>query len=184
MTNKEPEVFKDIIGYEGRYQISNYGNVKSFVKKFSGKLMIPKIDKDGYHEVGIRDADSKRKHMRVHRLVAMIFIPNPNNFLFVNHKDGVRDNNYYKNLEWCTQQYNNQHAFTDGNQDNACENHPQTKLTNEKVKEIYRTAITGNHTETQLAEMYNTTRSVVNKLRLKQRWAKVTDEVDKQSELI
>lgn len=180
MLHKEPEIFKDIIGHEGRYQISNHGNVKSFIKKFSGKLMIPKIDKDGYHEVGIRDTDNKRKYIRVHRLVTMVFVSNPNNLSFVNHKDSIRDNNYYKNLEWCTQQYNNQHAFTDGNQDNSCENHPQTKLTNNEVKEIYRTAIIGNHTEPQLMKMFNISRGVINGIRLKKSWFKVTDEIDKQ----
>jgi len=178
--NREPEIWKDILGYESRYQISNYGNIKSFVKKFSGKLMIPKCDKDGYFYLGLRDTTSKRKWFRIHRLVAIAFIFNPDNLPFINHKDNIVTNNYYKNLEWCTHQYNNQYAFTNGNQDNSCEKHPQTRLTNEKVKEIYRTAMIGNYTEPQLAEMYNTTRSVVNKLRLKMRWTKVTDEVDKE----
>lgn len=176
----EGEIFMDIPEYEGLYQISNYGNIKSFKEHISGQYLQPTPDKDGYPQIGLRDTDSKRKWFRISRLVAGCFIPNPYNLPFINHKDVDVSNNYYENLEWCTHQYNNKYAFTNGNQDNSCEKNPSTKLSNEKVKEIYITAMSGSYSEPQLAKMYNVTRSIINGIRLKYSWSKVTDEADRE----
>lgn len=108
------EIWKDIIGYQDRYQISNFGNVKSLERlKKSGfgyqlvKESILKgfIDKQGYHIVDLK-IDNIRKHFRVHRLVAIHFIPNPDNLPEVNHKDENPNNNHVDNLEWCDGKYN------------------------------------------------------------------------------
>jgi len=99
------EIWKDIPGYEGLYQVSNYANVRSL--RF-GKIKIIKSHKDklGYKHIRLRK-DGKRKMYLVHRLVAMAFIPNPDNLPIINHKDENPDNNSPENLEWCTYQYNN-----------------------------------------------------------------------------
>ena len=105
------EVFRDIPGYEGLYQVSNLGNVKSLGngdnKNNVGKERMLKLqkDKDGYLTVFLSIHNYKRLH-KVHRLVALAFLPNPNNYPQINHKDKNKSNNNVDNLEWCTAQYN------------------------------------------------------------------------------
>lgn len=98
------EIWKDILGYEGLYQVSNFGRVKSL--KF-GKERILKLtkDKDGYLIVNLYK-NNKSKTFKVHRLVAEAFIPNPDNLPQVNHKDEDKSNNILSNLEWCDVKYN------------------------------------------------------------------------------
>lgn len=109
------EIWKDIEGYEGRYQISNYGRIRGL--RFRGKARtVPKIlsqpiNCNGYHIITIRDKNNKRKTFIVHRLVAKAFIPNPNNFPVINHKDENKLNNHVQNLEWCTVSYNTKYSL-------------------------------------------------------------------------
>ena len=70
--------------------------------------MIPKKDKDGYLNIGLRNGKG-RFFRRVHQLVAKAFIENPNNYEVINHIDGNRTNNHFTNLEWCTVAYNNKY---------------------------------------------------------------------------
>lgn len=111
------EIWKDIDGYEGIYQVSNEGRIKSLEKTWiSGKHKtirhqqekILKNSKDsyGYFVVGLSKG-GKSKTLKVHRLVAEAFIPNPNGYKTINHKDENPENNSVSNLEWCTQAYNN-----------------------------------------------------------------------------
>lgn len=109
------EVWRDIKGYEGIYQVSNLGRVKSLDRKIrhskskflnvKGKVLKPKIGTSGYLEVDLRQ-NGKHQHCRIHRLVAQAFIPNPNNFPIVNHKDENKLNANVNNLEWCNSKYN------------------------------------------------------------------------------
>lgn len=115
------EIWKDIEGYEGKYQVSNFGRVRSLdriqrrtdyrtgkqYETFKKGLMITQNQgKNGYMRAKIFDKDGQRKIALVHRLVAMAFIPNPDNLPEVNHKDEDKTNNRADNLEWCTQSYN------------------------------------------------------------------------------
>lgn len=107
--NKEYiEVWKDIQGYEGVYQVSNMGRVKS-LKFGKERIMKPRKDKDGYYQLGL-SKNGKTIHFRVHRLVAITFLPNLNNYPIINHKDENPSNNKVSNLEWCTHQYNNNYG--------------------------------------------------------------------------
>ena len=102
------EEWRDIKGYEGRYQVSNLGRIKS-LRDNNGNYResFPLIfsDKSGYKRVNLYTR-SRCKHFLVHRLVAMHFIDNPNNLPQVNHKDENKQNNCVENLEWCTPRYN------------------------------------------------------------------------------
>lgn len=110
------EIWKDIPGYEGLYQISNYGNVRSmnYNKKVGNiKELKPNTTRDGYLEVHI-SKDSKRRYFLIHRLVAQAFIDNPDNKPQVNHIDGDKSNNNVSNLEWVTNGENQRHAYDNG----------------------------------------------------------------------
>jgi hypothetical protein len=101
------EIWKPVVGYEGKYEVSNTGRVRSLNYHRSGitKELAPKVNKYGYHVV-LLYKNGQRKDMSVHRLVAMAFIDNPNNFPQINHKNERKDDNHVENLEWCTQLYN------------------------------------------------------------------------------
>lgn len=105
------EIWKDIDGYNGLYQISNLGRVKSLGRRGKGcsledRILKPMINKDGYHLVNLKDINHVAKWFTVHRLVALHFIPNPDNYKEINHKDEIKGNNIVTNLEWCTREYN------------------------------------------------------------------------------
>ena len=102
------EIFKDIKGYEGLYQVSNLGNVKSLGNDKAKKERILKTGKNiwGYLYVILRK-NKKGKITYIHRLVANTFIPNVDNLPQVNHKDENKENNCADNLEWCNAKYNN-----------------------------------------------------------------------------
>lgn len=108
------EVWKDIKGYEGLYQVSNLGRVKSLHKGNEGKIMNQTISKEGYLRVHLCK-DGKKKTIDVHRLVAIAFIPNPDNLPCVNHKDEVKSNNVVTNIEWCSYSYNNKYGTGNNN---------------------------------------------------------------------
>lgn len=98
------EEWRDIKGYEGDYQVSSYGRIKS-LKWGKEKILKLRKDKKGYTVVTL-SKNSKTILKKVHRLVAETFMPNPNNYPQVNHKDENKSNNNINNLEWCTNEYN------------------------------------------------------------------------------
>lgn len=102
------EIWKDIVGYEGLYQVSSKGNVKSFKYK-TPRILKYHNDELGYARLILRK-NNKSIGCSVHKLVAEAFIPNPNNLPVVNHKDENPRNNDVSNLEWCTHEYNNNYG--------------------------------------------------------------------------
>lgn len=105
------EIWKPIKDYEGLYQVSNLGNVRSLNRKIKNRNLkekIKKFDKTkfGYLRVELNNNGKKKKYL-VHRLVAQTFLDNPNNYPCINHKDENKNNNIVSNLEWCDYLYNN-----------------------------------------------------------------------------
>lgn len=96
------EIWKRVKGFSN-YEVSNFGNVKNSIKN---KLMTISIRKNGYCVVKLSN-NGISKECRVHRLVAIAFIDNPNNLPYINHKDENKTNNHFSNLEWCDSLYNN-----------------------------------------------------------------------------
>lgn len=123
------EIWKDIERFEGCYQVSTLGNVRSidrYVKcgengiKFQlGKTLKQSKNKYGYMQVRLSKSRKNKFSYTVHRLVAIAFIPNDNNYDQVNHIDGNKQNNYIENIEWCDNSYNQIHAYQNGLQDRS-----------------------------------------------------------------
>ena len=105
------EVWRPIPGTNGKYEISNLGNVKSFVRKSEGKLLrqVKRSHDNGYLCVCIR-VNGVRKIIPVHRLVADAFLDKKNGCTDVNHKNEIKTDNRAENLEWCTKAYNNRYG--------------------------------------------------------------------------
>lgn len=105
------EIWKDIKDYEGLYQVSNLGRVKSLVKKARLHEYILKVsfDRHGYEHIHL-SKNGISKSLLVHRVVAQAFIPNFDNLPEINHKDENKSNNTVNNLEWCTHQYNSSYG--------------------------------------------------------------------------
>jgi len=141
------EIWKDILGYEGIYQVSNHGRVKALEKprysrfKTHGHTIPEKILSlmelpNGYLKLTLV-RDKIRKNQSVHRLVAEAFIPNPENKPCVNHIDCIKSNNNVENLEWCTPQENVNHtAKLNRFNPKRGSQHPCSVVTEEMVREI------------------------------------------------
>ena len=109
----DKEIWRDVVGYEGLYMVSNLGRVKRVGRNHGakvGRILKTNIGTNGYQQV-ILSKKSKLKTCRVHRLVADAFIPKIAGKEHVNHKDGDRTNNLLENLEWCTISENAHHKY-------------------------------------------------------------------------
>ena len=106
------EEWRDVVGFEVLYEVSNLGRVKSH-KGRNDKILTPIKCGKGYLQL-ILCADGKHKNVMIHRMVAKAFIPNPNEERTVNHKDGNKKNNCVDNLEWCSYSDNLKHAYANG----------------------------------------------------------------------
>lgn len=122
------EIWKDVVGYKGLYQVSNLGNVKGLDRKVSGKngntrnwvgkTIKNTLHRDGYLKCTLSN-NGQKETFQIHRLKAIAHIPNPENKPQVNHRDGIKSNNGYHtdgkdNLEWCTDSENMIHAYGTG----------------------------------------------------------------------
>lgn len=125
------EIWKDIIGFEGLYQVSNFGNVKSLLKTrktgrkgtsvrvYPEKILKPSSCSNNGYKIVTLSLFGKQKYFTIHKLVCIHFLENKNNNKTINHKDGNKLNNHFENLEWCTNSENSLHAFKMGLQKGA-----------------------------------------------------------------
>ena len=128
----------------GNYEISSLGNLRN-IRTNPNHLLKKEVDKNGYERISLW-YEHKTRTFQVHRLVAQVFIPNPDNLPCINHKDNNRTNNCVDNLEWCTYSYNNNYCYNQNR-------NPHKKLSNENVEFIRNNKGTISYTE--LAKQFN-----------------------------
>lgn len=176
------EIWKPVPGYEGRYDISTFGNVRTvgrFINAPRGRTRwIPErnlsthITARGYVQTMFK-VGSKNIHQLVHRLVARAFVPNPSSLPQVNHKDGNKTNNHVENLEWCTSQENCAHARREKLYEQARgERGANAKLTNAQVL-VIRRRIANGETHTAISKDYAVNRTVITRIASGARWGSV-----------
>jgi hypothetical protein len=176
------ESWKGIPNYEGLYEVSDFGRIKSLPRSF--------IDKRGYRQrirggllqskgttayvtVGLCKY-GEVKDVGVHRLVALVFIPNPDNLPEVNHKDGNKRNNRVTNLEWTTKVGNVVHAHKAGLMRQVYgSSHVRAKLNEEKVLDIRKRIAEGSSTVKELAKRYQVSESTIDSVFRRYSWKRV-----------
>ena len=162
------ESWKKIKGYEN-YLISDRGRVYNYKYKKFRKLGNVR----GYHQVDLCK-NGVMKTLAIHRLVALAFIPNPENKETVNHIDGCKTNNHADNLEWCTQKENVQHSWSNGLvKPKIGVNNSQVKLSEKEVLEIRKLYATGEYTQTALAKMFNVGQTLIGYIINRKLWTHV-----------
>ena len=188
------EVWKDIPDFEGSYQVSNMGRVRSLdrvvtfkngrKRKFKGGTLKPYVNKStGYKELSL-SSDGRRNTKTVHRLVLEAFKPHVNmSDLDVNHIDGNKLNNHLINLEWLTRRDNMLHAQDIGLADNRGERGSNAKLSNANVLEILqRLDAGGSHRD--IALDYGVSRSCITYINTGLTWREVREEHERTKKTI
>lgn len=178
---EELEIWKDIEGYIGYYQVSNFGRVRSLPRTITtyykdgrgdvtvhrkGRIMKPNKNVEGYLRIQL-SKDDIRERPAVHRLVALAFIPNPDpeKYDMVNHIDGVTDNNKVSNLEWVDNRGNQIHAIKIGTNKYVGTNSWWSKLTKEQVKFIRENyKLRGQYNCCTMAKMFNVTPNTIHNI--------------------
>lgn len=176
ITVMENEIWKDVPGFEGYYKINLSGDLMScsrvdrFGRSIGGKLLKWNKNPNGYRLARLHKNGFKRTFQQ-HRILAMCFIPNPQNLPCINHKNCIRDDNRLENLEWCTMSYNNSYAHKVGSFDKTyAENHHQSKLNKVKAREIRSKYIPLVFTMKMLAAEYGVSKTVIQRVIENKTW--------------
>lgn len=170
---KMQEIWKDVVGHEGFYQVSNIGRVKSLPrtvnnKFYEGKILSTKNNNAKQYEKTSLHNNGKTKYYKVHQLVARAFIPNPENKREVNHIDGNKHNNKVENLEWVTSKENKEHNHTLGLV-RIGERHQNSILNEETVIQI-KMMLKDGISQASIARHFNLKPYMVNNIKRENTW--------------
>lgn len=190
--NEEVEIWKDVQGYEGLYQVSSFGRVKRTerfytqlnaltgnynTKKLSEMIMKPFEDEDGYLRIQLIKEGQRKKHF-IHRLVSLNFISNPENKPEVNHKEGDKKDNRVWMLEWSTSSENQRHAIANNLYEcQKGETNGHAKLTEVKVREIHELWKLGEYTQEYLGNKYGVAANAISRIVNGIRWKHIYEEI-------
>jgi|ERR1051326_159855 hypothetical protein len=181
--NSCEEQWKTITGYEGQYEVSTHGRVKSLYRTYQlrwvtievlEKFLKPELSNTGYNRVTLTK-NGKKSKVSIHRIVALAFLGNTPH-LHVNHKDGDKLNNHADNLEWVTASDNQKHAFANGLQGRQIGiKSSSAKLNEDDIREIRSLYATGNIYQQQIADKFKISLSQVSDIINKKRagWSHV-----------
>ena len=160
------EIWKDVVGYEGLYMVSNLGRIKSLertvntkrgAKRYKSKILTQTTAITGYLQVRFHNSDGGKTFL-VHRIVAKSFLPNPSHLSIVNHKNGIKSDNALSNLEWVTYSQNLNHALQNGL--NA-----KTKILSDSVREEIRNVYSSSKiSQAKLADKYGVSQNTISKI--------------------
>lgn len=176
------EIWKDVIGYEGIYQVSNLGNVKSLYRKvfyadgrtytYKERILnwniMRKVNRCYVHLY----KNSERKAMLVHRLVAQAFIPNPDNLPEVNHKSGITTENDISNLEWVTHSDNMKHGFKTGLINNTGILHGNNIYNEDQIKQVKKYLLEGKG-QAEIERLTGVGRATVYEIKKGRQWVHI-----------
>lgn len=162
----EKEEYRDVVGLEDYFQISNLGNVFS---KRSNRILKQSTSGAGY-KVFTAKVNGISLNESVHRMVAMAFLPNELNKPYVNHKDGCKTNNMLSNLEWVTASENSAHALSTGLRNR--------KLTADQVREIRTSKLS----QRKLGEIYGIDQANVSRIKRRESYKDVPDTASQASQ--
>lgn len=158
------EIWKPVIGFDGLYEVSNLGRVKS-IKFNKEKILKPQDNGRGYLTVHIRNFEYDKKHY-IHRIVAETFLEKKDGKNEVNHIDCNKNNNCLNNLEWCTKEYNFIHKMINQRQPKG-EESGNSKLTEKDILEIRKSSVNSY----ELSKIYNVSREHILRIKKKKTWA-------------
>lgn len=167
------ELWRPVKGYEGIYEVSNYGNLKSLSRtiilkngtrrRLKTKILKP-ISLGNYHGYQLTNSEGTKKHY-IHRLVCKAFIGEPiEDNATVNHKDGNKYNNKLSNLEWSSYSDNLKHAYRNSLNKHSGERHHYTKFSDEIVSEVREKYSTGKYRQSELAALYGISRMQIHRI--------------------
>ena len=176
----DKEVWKDIVGYETKYQVSNFGRVRSLdryplfkdgrKRLLKGKVLKPVKDHNGRLYVKLSNNENVRKNKSISRMVATAFLGSPEDVLLeVNHIDGNPLNNHIENLEWTTRQENMKHAV-DNNLFRTGEDSPHNKVLISDVEDIFKLKFVESKTNKEIATIYNVSRQTIDSIIKGESW--------------
>lgn len=164
------EIWKPVL-HNPHMEVSNLGRIKRLKGKNKGIQGHFCLDKDGYCKISVLNEFGKWTQTSVHRVVAIAFIPNPNNKPQVNHIDGNRQNNQVSNLEWVTSRENVLHSFTKGNRKKCTEVQKNRILTQFQIDNIDK--LRQYYTVAQIAKLFNieyqSLKNVIHKMKKSER---------------
>ena len=170
------EIWKDVIGFESLYMVSNIGRVKSldrmtYDNKYAIKGFMLKYGRHpyGYHKYTLCK-DGKMYYTTAHKLVAKAFLSNKDNLPCINHIDNNPDNNRVENLEWCTFSHNSKQAYKSGNLSKLGELNSMSKLLAEEALFIFNSTMD----KQAIASQFNISIQSINDIKAGRRWSHVT----------
>jgi hypothetical protein len=172
------EKWKDISGFEGKYQISNIGRVRSLDRitnnrQFKGAIKTPQISNTGYYRVHLCTENRKTKPFSIHRLVATHFLPSIGGKNVVNHIDGDKLNNRLDNLEWVTISENTKHSYDTGLQImGRSEKNPASKYTEGQIREVKKLSKM-NYSRKHISEATGVSRAMIHSVLKNKSWTHV-----------
>ena len=186
------EIWKDIPGYEGLYQASTLGNIRSldkivpkwnkpYKRKVKGKILKKNLINGGYLAISLHK-NKEQKSYKISRLIAKTFIPNPNNKPEVNHINSIRTDDRVSNLEWCTRSENMLHSYKYGNNTQVGSNNASSKLTDEKVIKMRSMYKTKKYKQKELAKIFNVSKITAHNVLRHKTWTHLENELPPRSD--